>query len=231
MKVKELQNDGNLCMCTLLFDEMSIAINVSKAGEKTRGYVDVGVNNIGIKTNEYAKNALVLMVVSLTEKWKLPFAYFLINSMNAEQKKNILIEAISRLQQINVKVVCVTCDGPPCNKSVFKKLGAELSINQSKPYFTSSDKPEEKIFTLLDSCHMIKLIRNIFATHKILKSDNGEINFKYIEFLYKLQSEEGFKLSNKIGKAHMQWEKKKNESAFGCPTDKQKCSRCHSVLF
>lgn len=144
-----------------------------------------------MKTSDFAKNALVLMVVSITEKWKLPIANFLFNTMNAEQKKNVILETITWLQNINMNVVCVTCDGLLCNTSVIKKIEAHLKVQNCIPYFTSEAQPSEKIFVMLDACHMIKLVRNVFVSQRKLKGDKGDIKFEYLESLYKLQNEQG----------------------------------------
>ena len=77
------------------------------------------------------KEALVLMVVSLTSSWKLPTANFMIASnlanyiyktvykinllmitgLSGSEKAN-LVQAILKLHDTNVEVIVVTCDGP-----------------------------------------------------------------------------------------------------------------------
>lgn len=96
-KVKELESKEKEYICALVFDEISIMNKITLQGEKIRGYVDLGFINDHAEQPDCAKNAFVVMVVSITEKWKLPISYFFINTLNAEQRKNIILESISRL--------------------------------------------------------------------------------------------------------------------------------------
>lgn len=45
---------------------------------------------------------------------------------------------------------------------------------------------------------MIKLCRNAFATVRVFKSEDGEVNYRYIEDLIRYQDEIGLKLANKV---------------------------------
>lgn len=56
---------------------------------------------------------------------------------------------------------------------------------------------------------MLKLARNALGTSKCFITNNGLIEWKYIEALNKLQNEIGFKFANKLGKSHIEWENKK----------------------
>lgn len=49
-------------------------------------YVDCG-EFIECDSAQIAKEALVFCVVCMNETWKMPIAYFLLNGINAEQKK------------------------------------------------------------------------------------------------------------------------------------------------
>lgn len=70
-----------------------------------------------------------------------------------------------------------------------------------------------------DICHILKLVRNCFGDLKIIKDKDGqEINWKYIEELYKIQESECFHLANKLSKKHIQWRrlKMKVKKCFHC---------------
>lgn len=50
------------------------------------------------------------------------------------------------------------------------------------------------------------MARNALGTFKAFKNENGQlIEWKYLEQLFELQNEAGFKLGNKIGTAHINW--------------------------
>ena len=58
---------------------------------------------------------------------KFPIAYFVIDGLNADVKSNLVIEAINRLQTVNVRVVSLICDDNSTNYAVGAKLGASLT--------------------------------------------------------------------------------------------------------
>ena len=104
----------------LSVDEMSIMRNIDLRGPKVRGFVDKGN---GENSDKEATEAFVFMATCLNEHWKIPIAYFLIDAMSAEERKNLVNQAILRLHESNVEVVSLTCDGPVTNISMLKKLG------------------------------------------------------------------------------------------------------------
>lgn len=61
---------------------------------------------------ELAKEALVLMVVSVNDNFKLQIGYFFINKLSNIEKSNIINAALSQLAEcVNCKILSVTCDG------------------------------------------------------------------------------------------------------------------------
>lgn len=50
----------------------------------------------------------------------------------------------------------------------------------------------------LDPVHMLKLARNALGTYRVFCSDEGEINYSYIEHLIRYQEDMGLKLGNKV---------------------------------
>ncbi len=67
-----------------------------------------------------------------------------------------------------------------------------------------------KKFMLLDPCHMLKLLRNVFSTvEDLVREDGQQIRWRYIEELHKLQGKEGLRLGNKLKMAHIQWRNQK----------------------
>ena len=88
-------------------------------------------------------------------------------------------------------------------------LGATLDVNNMRYSFAHPPDPTQLVHVLLDVCHMLKLLRNTLADGRLLRTPNGEICWKYIEELNKLQEMEGLRLGNKLKMAHVRWEKQK----------------------
>ena len=64
-KVQEAEKDGKTVLCSLMLDEMAIKKHVSWDGKRFRGYVDLGNGVDDDDSSPVAKDALVLMVVSV----------------------------------------------------------------------------------------------------------------------------------------------------------------------
>ncbi|KAK9702245.1 Transposase protein [Popillia japonica] len=103
IKVQEGDDNGKKVVCCLLLDEMSIKKQIDYDGQRFWGYLDHGVD-LQDDEVEPAQEALVLMVVCLNASWKLPIAYFLIKTLTAAEKANIVTEASARLTEIGVLV-------------------------------------------------------------------------------------------------------------------------------
>lgn len=135
MKAEEYSRLNKELICSLILDEMAIKKQIISDGHLSYGYVDVGYKNSDDQMVP-ATEALVLLVVCLTENWKLPIAYFLIKSLNNLEKANIVKEALIRLADSNVIISSLTCDGPSVNLSMLRSLGCSLSPHeQNRPYF------------------------------------------------------------------------------------------------
>ena len=205
--VAERKKDGKDTVCALMMDEMYIHKQTEFDGDKIHGYVDIGA---GEMENVVATQALVLMVVAINESWKIPIAYFLINSMTGAERANVIRESLFRLHEIGVRVVSLTCDGPSQNFTMIRELGANLDIIDMRSFFIHPQDHTQKIFVLLDPCHMLKLLRNVLSTVEVLVREDGQqIKWQYIEELHKLQENEGLRLGNKLKMAHIQWRNQK----------------------
>ena len=98
-------------------------------------------------------------------------------------------ECFTRLHEIDAPGESLTCDGPPCNFSMLRSLGAKLGVDDLDPSFIHPSDPAKKVHVLLDPCHMVKLLRNSFGDGLIFYTPDGEtIRWQYIEELIKLQA-------------------------------------------
>lgn len=112
---------------SLVFNEMAIRQHLEYDGQKYNGYVNMG-ENISSADMTLAKEALVFMVVCINSAWKVPVAYYLIDRIIAEQKTNLVLQYISSLHDVDMKIVCVTCDGTATNWAMMQQLGNTKSF-------------------------------------------------------------------------------------------------------
>ena len=210
-QVKTDAESNRRTVCSLMLDEMAIRRHVEYISGEYSGFVDIG-NSQYDDSVPLAKDALVLMAVSMNASWKIPVAYFLIDGMSGSERANIIRECLHRLHSTGVIVASVTCDGPACHFSMLKDLGADISPSSSTftPSFAHPADATTRVNVLLDACHMIKLVRNTFGDRRILyDGEGGRVDWRFIEELNTLQEEEGLRLGNRLRKGHIQWRKQK----------------------
>lgn len=75
---------------------------------------------------------LVFQIVSYTDKFKCPIAYFYINKINANIQ--LIKSAIVKLYEVGVTVCSITCDGTRTNLSTFQLLGYNISDDNMKSF-------------------------------------------------------------------------------------------------
>ena len=166
-KVQEAEKEGKGVLCSLMLDEMAIKKHVSWDGKTYRGYVDLGNGVEDDDSSPVAKDALVLMVVSVNGAWKIPCGYFFVDGLSGLERANLVKVCIQRLHDVGVIVVSLTCDGPACHFNMLTELGACLTPPDLKAYFLHPLDPSKKIYIMLDVCHMLKLVRNTLGDGSI----------------------------------------------------------------
>ena len=103
----------------------------------------------GYRTNKVATSALVLLVRSISGRWKQPLGYVPANeSCPVDTFEYLLKEAIDKLNRIG----CQTW------VQIFQySLSIRLGVTSEKPWFIHTNK---KIFLMFDPPHLLKCTRN-----------------------------------------------------------------------
>ncbi|KAJ8980515.1 hypothetical protein NQ317_007935 [Molorchus minor] len=95
----------------------------------------------------------------------------------------------------------------------------------------STEKADLDVFIYLDASHMIKLIRNCFASQKILKDLNGrQIKWEYLVKLVEKQNIEGLHAATKIRTRHLSYEREKMKVRLATQTLSKSASDAISFL-
>jgi hypothetical protein len=136
----------------------------------------------------------------------VPVGYFFINSLTGEEKANLVTLCVSKLSEVGVKIISLTCDGPSCHLTMFKVLGGNMDLEQPQPRFKHPELSQQ-INIILDICHM-KLVRNAWEFLQCFKKGRGEIiDNKYIILLHELQQTTGLRAGNKLRQKHVNFKK------------------------
>lgn len=208
VKASEKGQEGLPLLVDLCYDECAMRQHVmwNQFEKKFDGVVDFGpdLEDDG-DTIKPAREILVFMVTSVDENWKIPVAYYVINGLNVEKKKGLVESVLRALQDINVTVIGLTFDGTSTNIWVANALGCHISGDQPDQLKTSFRHPSggHQVYVLLDACHMVKLVRNVFASQKTLRTAKGKVEWELLEKLVSKQNLHGLKLAKNLTDQHV----------------------------
>lgn len=208
--------------CNMIFDSMSIRQQLlwNEQEGKIVGYVDYG-NDIHIEEKDsLANESLVFMLVAFNGKWKWPIGYFLKKSLSAAILAELILTALSLTSESDLKVRSITCDGASVNVSALNKLGCNIYSDNYESIINNFKHPtrDYNVYVILDACHMLKLARNAFADYKEFRTDDGNIEWRYIIQLYQMQNQLTFKYKNKLNSQCINWWQNKMKVKYAAQT-------------
>lgn len=141
---------------SLIFDEMAIQRSLMwcRSSNKFIGQIDKG------KINEdedftLASNVIVFMVSGLNAELEQPVAFYFIQTLNAVDRSQIVIEVIEAISQRQIKVANITFDGYKSNATMCDILGANLTAVDGQ-YVTSfrNSYDNTKVRIIFDPSHI-----------------------------------------------------------------------------
>lgn len=177
--------------CTLIFDEMAIAANLSydKHTDKIKGFCDDG----SVRAKCYADHVLVFMIRGIFKKYKQPIAFsFCAGTTKTESLKKQLKIILKKVLETGLKVVATTCDQGSTNVAAINSL-----INDTKAEYLRQGKDfkggffrieNEEIYPIFDPPHLMKCIRNNLITKNLEYQLDGKkrtAQWAHVEALYR----------------------------------------------
>lgn len=127
------------------------------------GYVDHGLIIEDPENLPVAKEVLIYLLTEINERWKIPVVYFLVAGLTANERAEITKKIIDFVTTSGVHIIALTFDGLPANISMCNALNAD--VFNDKSFFTHPSGISD-IFIFFDAAHMLKLLRNAFASKK-----------------------------------------------------------------
>lgn len=200
-------------MCSLVFDEIHIRQQICWSFHQMKyiGYANVG-QKPGEEENTIAKQAIVFLLNGIDVNFGFPVSYYFISELDKNARKKLVSETIAAVTRCGIKITNLTFDGHSANVPACELLGAELGINLKnpnqtlKPFFLNPIS-KEKIYIILDPCHMEKLVRNRCPAWGFFLDCNGnQIEWRFIQALHEYSCSNDFR-THKLTKKHMQWQR------------------------
>lgn len=201
----QLAKEGKQLLASLAFDEMAIRRHVQYDHQKKEwlGYIRYGRRSDDGSV-PIAKNVLVFMITILNSNISIPVAYFPITSLDAIEKRDLLIEILTGFHRIGVKVVNVTFDGLKSNRAMCELLGVSFDPKNIIPFF-HHPVDDSLVCIMLDNCHMLKLLRNLLGDRKKINDRlRSPIEWKYFELLETCRVNSKF-VTHRLNKRHLQY--------------------------
>jgi len=164
----------------LLVDEMYIkeGLVYNKFSGTLTGFVDLGDVDTHLSMYEafsaqegkkltprkLAKTIAVFMVNGLLTNLTFPYAVFPVSSLKAFHLFPLIWEVIGRLTRHNFQVLALTCDGASPNRKMFQMHGCtKQTIYKTTNIYS---KNNDQLYFVADPPHLLKTIRNCFASSK-----------------------------------------------------------------
>ncbi len=190
LKVRTQRMNEEDRICTLMMDEVSLKRGLEYDSKQDKV---IGVNSKG----EYESGALVLLASGLKKYWRQAFSYhFVKNNMPAESLVPILLQSLSELKALGLKVVVICSD----QGSNFWSLLSILGVDKDKPYF---EHDGQVVFVCADVPHLIKNVRNCLSANDIVSS-LGKADWNVILELYERDKKQEIRLCPKLRKKHFE---------------------------
>ena len=99
-----------------------------------------------------------------------------------------------------------------------ERFGCKINTNFDGS-FRHPCRDDEKIYVILDACHMIKLARNALADRGIIYDSNKQpINWDFIVKLHLAQRNDVSHLGNTLKGHHVQWQNHKMKVKIAAQT-------------
>ena len=215
-KVEQMKSNSKELLISLSFDDMSIKKNQFLHGKSLEGNITIGEGS-GYTA---ATHAMVLMATAINDSFKVPVGLFFINAkLPAEERAAILREAICEINRTEAVIVNTVCDNCNTNTKTLKLLGLDYTVDNEVPTLQLQNAMGKLIFAILDTPHLIKIVRNCLGDIRIIFDPDGKrVHWKYIRRLHELQSSKGLFLANKLRKKHIEYHKLKMRTTIAVQT-------------
>jgi len=170
-------------LCVLTFDEMSVktALRYDTVNDQFVGLEDYGN---GCRGKGLANQALVVMIRSLTSKWKQAVGYYLAcGGTRSGMLQKIVSDTTDLVAKAGGCVKVIVCHQGANNKAFYSMIG----VTVEHPYFEHSS--DQRIFCMFDPPHLFKSVRNNLLKYVFQIGENGQyVDWKYNSFTTETQN-------------------------------------------
>ncbi|CAL8122648.1 unnamed protein product [Orchesella dallaii] len=144
------------------------------------------------------------MIQSLNSKMTQPIASFATRgAAPGGILAKMIVSCITRLENVNLQVVGVVCDGAATNKSAWKELGIGVKDGAVINKITNPADESRNVFFFTDVPHVLKCIRNNLLKKEIAMYKGGIVNWAFYKALYDVDSQSDIRAAPKLTLQHV----------------------------
>lgn len=169
---------NKIILCNLTMDKMSIKSQINVVNGKQYGYITTGRKYDSDCVPE-AQITFVVMLVAINSNWKTPVAYYFVGSLTGKEKAEIIQDILINLQITGSKITSLTFDGLQSNFIICKYLGVKVNVKNLEHFFLYP-VTSEKVFIILDWCHILKLIKNSLVEEDMIDETGQLISWSFL---------------------------------------------------
>ena len=138
---------------------------------------------------------------------------------SASVQAQLIMDCINLLQEENITVKAVDFDVTFTNQATAVKPGCKMKVLDMKSWFSHPLLKNLNACVIFDTCHMIKLVKNLFGDYKVVchevNSECQMTKWQYIEALNTIQENIGLSFANKLKQKTHYLEKAQDECENG----------------
>ena len=195
-KTEKFDQKGRTCQ--VMFDEMftNKGLYYNTKTDMLEGIEDIGERG---RTDREADHVLVFMVRGINADWKMPVAFFPVNSTcPSEVLAQILPDVIGELQKMGLEVEASVSDQGPTNQKAISILRSQCPEGKEDPVYKVNDKT---IVHLWDIPHNFKGLRNNLLTSD-LEFEPGKVA-RWSDLVDFFKLDEGMSKISKLQYVHL----------------------------
>lgn len=191
MKIKSLPAKAKYC--SICVDEIELQANL---------YYDLRADEIfgfEIKDNVIfpANYAYIIVLQSLYFDWKQPITYTFSAAAKTHTELDVFItEAVTKLFTLEISITGLIIN----EKQIFQKYAAAKKVTIGRPYFFIEGRI---IYLIFDVPSLLKCLHLDLITTRFYDSNNKQIWWEFIKFIYSDQQSKYIKLTPKLTSAHI----------------------------
>ncbi|KFQ80582.1 DNA transposase THAP9, partial [Phoenicopterus ruber ruber] len=157
--------------------------------QRLTGFVDLGAGVLDADEAPLASEAIIIMAVGISSRWRAPLGYFFVSSTTGHLLAQLLRQTINKLNNIGITVLAVTSGTTAHGAETARALGIRIDPKRIQCTFQHPPGSAHSITYFFDICHSLHLIRNALQCFQKIEWLSDTVWWEHVVQLAALQEE------------------------------------------